>query len=110
MKILFWIFVLLVALVLALFAVSNRESVALGLWPVPFLVEIPLYVAMLAALSVGFVLGELAAWISGRRRRREARRRRRQLASLEGELRATQAQLLGPAERTSTRMAARGSS
>ena len=110
MKILFWIFVLLVALVLALFAVSNRESVALGLWPVPFLVEIPLYVAMLAALAVGFVLGELAAWISGRRRRREARQRRRQLASLEGELRATQAQLLGPAERAPTRMAARGSS
>ena len=62
MKILFWIFVLLVALVLALFAVSNRESVALGLWPVPFLVEIPLYVAMLAALAVGFMIGELAAW------------------------------------------------
>jgi len=110
MKILFWIFVLLVALVLALFAVSNRESVALGLWPVPFLVEIPLYVAMLAALAVGFLLGEVAAWISGRRRRREARQRRRQLASLEGELRATQAQLLGPAERAPTRMAARGSS
>ena len=110
MKILFWIFVLLVALVLALFAVSNRESVTLGLWPVPFLVEIPLYVAMLAALAAGFVLGEVAAWISGRRRRREARQRRRQLASLEGELRATQAQLLGPAERAPTRMAARGSS
>ena len=110
MKILFWIFVLLVALVLALFAVSNRESVALGLWPVPFLVEIPLYVAMLAALAVGFVLGELAAWISGRRRRREARQRRRQLASLEGELRATQAQLLGPAERAPTRTATRAAS
>ena len=110
MKILFWIFVLLVALVLALFAVSNRESVALGLWPVPFLVEIPLYVAMLAALAVGFVIGEFAAWIAGRRWRREARQRRRQIASLEGELRATQAHLVGPAERPSTHMAARGSS
>ena len=110
MKFVFWIFVLLVALVLAVFAVSNRESVTLGLWPVPFLVEIPLYVAMLAALAVGFVLGEVTAWISGRRRRREGRQRRRQLASLEGELRATQAQLLGPAERAPTRMAARGSS
>ena len=71
MRLLFWIFVLLVALVLAVFAVSNRESVTLGLWPAPFLVEIPLYVAMLAALAVGFVLGEVAAWIA-RRRRREA--------------------------------------
>jgi uncharacterized integral membrane protein len=110
MKILFWIFVLLVALVLALFAVSNRESVALGLWPVPFLVEVPLYVAMLAALAVGFVIGEFAAWIAGRRWRREARQRRRHIASLEGELRATQAHLVGPAERPSTHMAARGSS
>jgi lipopolysaccharide assembly protein A len=110
MKFVFWIFVLIVALVLALFAVSNREPVTVGLWPAPFLVEIPLYVAMLAALAVGFVLGEVAAWISGRRRRREARQRRRQLASVEGELRATQAQLLGPAERAPTRMAARGSS
>jgi uncharacterized integral membrane protein len=110
MKILFWIFVLLVALMLALFAVSNRESVALGLWPVPFLIEIPLYVAMLAALAVGFVIGEFAAWIAGRRWRREARRRRRHIASLEGELRATQAHLVGPAERPSTHMAAGGSS
>ena len=110
MKFVFWIFVLLVALVLALFAVSNREAVTVGLWPAPFLVEIPLYVAMLAALAVGFVLGEAAAWIGGRHRRREARQRRRQLASLEGELRATQAQLLGPAERAPTRMVARGSS
>jgi putative membrane protein len=110
MKILFWIFVLLVALVMALFAVSNHEPVTVGLWPVPFLVEIPLYVAMLAALAVGFLIGELAAWVAGHRRRREARQRRRQIASLEGELRATQAQLLGPAERPSTPTATRAAS
>jgi len=109
MKFVFWIFVLIVAFVLALFAVSNRETVALGLWPVPFLVEIPLYVAVLAALAVGFLIGELAAWIAGRRWRREARWRARRIASLEGELRATQAQLVGPAERAPSRMAARTS-
>jgi uncharacterized integral membrane protein len=102
MKILFWFFVLIIALVLALFAVSNRATVALGLWPVPFLVELPLYVAVLAALAVGFLIGELAAWIAGRRWRRKARRHARRIASLEGELRATQAELVGPAERTSS--------
>ena len=106
MKFVFWIFVLIVAFVLALFAVSNREMVSLGLWPVPFLVEIPLYVAVLAALAVGFLIGELAAWIAGRRWRREARRRARRITSLEDELRATQAQLVGPAERGPARMAA----
>ncbi len=39
MKLLFWIVVALVAAVLALFAASNRESVTLGLWPLPFVVE-----------------------------------------------------------------------
>jgi len=110
MKLVFWIFVLIVALALALFAVSNRETVSLGFWPVPFLVEIPLYVAVLAALALGFLIGELAAWIAGHRWRREARRRARRIASLEGELRATQAQLIGPAERVPSRMAARTSS
>ena len=106
MKILFWFFVLIVAFVLALFAVSNRATVALGLWPVPFLVELPLYVAVLAALAIGFLIGEFAAWIAGHRWRREARRRARRIAALETELRATQAQLAGPAERTLARIAA----
>jgi len=110
MRLLFWIFVLIVALVLALFAVSNRATVALGLWPAPFLVEIPLYVAVLAALALGFLIGGFAAWIAGRRWRREARRHARRIASLEGELRATQAQLVGPAERVPSRTAARASS
>ena len=110
MKILFWIFVLIVALVLALFAVSNRETVSLGFWPVPFLVEIPLYAAVLAALAVGFLIGEFAAWIAGRRWRREARRRARRITALESELRATQSQLVGSAERVPSRMAARTSS
>src|SRR5947207_14552093 len=110
MRLLFWLFVLIVAFVLALFAVSNRATVALGLWPAPFLVEIPLYVAVLAALAVGFLLGEFAAWIAGRRWRRQARRRARRITALESELRATQSQLVGPAERVSSRMAARTSS
>ena len=109
MKFVFWIFVLFVALVLALFAVSNREAVSLGFWPVPFLVEVPLYIALLAALAIGFLAGQFAAWFAGRRRRREARRHARRIAVLEGELRATQAQLVGPTERAPSRMAARTS-
>ena len=108
MKTLFWIFVLLVALVLALFTVSNPEPVSLALWPAPFLVEVPLYVAVLAALALGFLIGEFAAWIAARRWRREARQRGRRIASLEGELRATQAQLPGAGESIPPRLAARG--
>src|SRR5438552_3022559 len=106
MKLVFWIFVLIVALALALFAVSNRETVSLGFWPVPFLVEIPLYVAVLAALALGFLIGELAAWIAGHRWRREARRRARRIASLEGELRATKPQPTAPTSRAPSPLAA----
>ena len=108
MRSLFWLVVLLVAAVLALFAVSNRASVALSLWPFPFLVEAPLYLIALGGALLGFLLGELAAWIVASRRRRELRRLRRRIAALEAELRATQAQLVPPAESAPLRLAARG--
>ena len=93
MKFLFWIFVALLAAALALFAASNRESVALALWPFGLGLQLPLYLAVLGATFVGFVLGAFAAWVGGGRWRREARRRGRRIAALERELAATQAQL-----------------
>ncbi|MBV9014695.1 MAG: LapA family protein [Alphaproteobacteria bacterium] len=108
MRLLFWFFVLLVAAVLSLFAISNREPVTLTFWPVPFLLEVPLYVAVLVALAIGFLLGEFASWLAGRHRRREARRRSRRIASLEGELLATQSQLPSAGEHAPPRLPARG--
>jgi lipopolysaccharide assembly protein A len=98
MKILFWLSVLIVAAALALFAISNGETVALGFWPAPYLVEAPLYVAVLVALLLGFLLGEFAACLAAGRWPRETRRRARRIASLEAELLATQAQLAPPAQ------------
>ena len=74
MRLIGWIFGALVAVLLILFAVSNREFVALRIEPLPFFVELPLYAALLAALFVGFVAGGLVAWFSGRQWRRRARR------------------------------------
>jgi uncharacterized integral membrane protein len=95
MKLLFWLVILLVALALALFAVSNRATTTLGFWPLPAVVEAPLYLAILTAMLIGFVIGASTAWLAGGPRRREARRRRRRLVALERELAATQAQLPG---------------
>ena len=108
MKLLFWIVVALVAAVLALFAMSNREAVALGLWPLPLELDVPLYFAILAALLIGFIAGVLAAWTAGRHRRRENRRRGRRLAVLERELAAKEAQPAGAGANTPPRLAARG--
>ena len=93
MRLLFWIVVALAAAALALFAASNRETASFALWPLPFVLELPLYLAVLVALLIGFVAGALAVWIGGRSRRREMRRRGRRIATLEHELAATQAQL-----------------
>jgi len=106
MKLLFWFVVALAAVVLGLFAASNREAATLGLWPLPFVLELPLYLAILAALLIGFVAGAFCTWIAGHRRRREGRRRGRRLRALERELAATQAQL--PSAKTPPPLAARG--
>jgi uncharacterized integral membrane protein len=107
MRLLFWIFVALAAVVVALFAVSNREAVSLGLWPLPFVLDLPLYLVILAAWLIGLVVGALCAWIAGRHGRREGRRRGRRIAALERELAATQAQLPGASENAPARLAAR---
>ena len=107
MKLLFWIVVALVAVVLALFAASNRLSVALGLWPLPFVLELPLYFAVVASLLIGPLSGVLAAWIAGRHRRRENRRRGHRIAALERELAAREAQLPGAGDNAPARVAAR---
>lgn len=97
MRAVFWIAVAVIASALVLFALSNRDSVSLGLWPLPFLIQLPLYLLVLATALTGFVVGEVAAWVSDRRRRREIRERGRRIAALERELAATQARLAGSA-------------
>ena len=76
---------------------SNRESVALGFWPLPFVAEAPLYLVAFAGLLLGFATGELHAWIGRRRLKRALRRRDREIEALRRELTATQAQLEGAA-------------
>ena len=88
-----WTVMLVAALLLIPFAVSNRATVSLGLWPLPFSVDLPLYLLALLLLLAGFVLGAAAAWIGGRRVRRELRRRRRRVEALERELKAARSQL-----------------
>ena len=106
MRSLFWLVVLLASGVLAVFAVSNREAVALAWWPLPFVVETPLYLTVFAATLLGALVGALWAWTAGHRRRRETRHLRRRVAALEQELLATQAQLDGtspPVQRLAVR-------
>jgi uncharacterized integral membrane protein len=91
-----WIVTAPAAVAAALFAVSNREHVSVGLWPLPDLLDAPLYLVVLLALVLGFLFGELAAWLTAGRTRRLARERMRRIAALERELAATQSKLAPP--------------
>jgi uncharacterized integral membrane protein len=86
---------LVIAIFLILFAVSNRELVSVGLWPLPFLVDVPLYLLCFLILVIGALIGVAIAWMAGHRTRRELRARRRRIDALERELMATQSQLDG---------------
>jgi lipopolysaccharide assembly protein A len=100
-RVVYWAAVIVVAAMVALFAASNREMVALALWPLPFLAQSPLYLVVLVSLFFGVVIGAVAASIRGLSRRRELRACRRQNEALARELAATQAQLASglPAQR-----------
>jgi len=70
-----WIVGIPLLLVMVVFALSNTQPVNLDLFPLgqlPF--EIPLSVAILIALAVGFFLGGLLVRIAELRHRRAARR------------------------------------
>jgi len=86
MRYLSWIITIPIALVIVSFAVSNRDPVDLALWPLPFEITVPLYVAALVALVLGFLAGGFVAWNADRRYRVAARVRGRKAAQLEREL------------------------
>lgn len=69
-----------------LFALSNRELVTLALWPLPFVLDLPVYLAVLVPAAIGFVIGGSVAWSSAARARREVKRRRDQVAELSEEV------------------------
>jgi lipopolysaccharide assembly protein A len=84
-RLVYWGIVLLIGIVLAVFAVTNREPVAVVIWPLAAL-DMPLFAAVLAALLIGFLLGAFAAWAGGRRVRRLAKWRARRIDTLERDL------------------------
>jgi uncharacterized integral membrane protein len=82
-----------IGIFLILFAVSNRQTVSVEFWPLPFLADVPLYLLCFFSLLIGALIGSVAAWMAGHRNRRELGARRRRIEALERELTATQAQL-----------------
>jgi len=80
-RVVFVLFVLLGVLI----AVSNRQPVELGLWPLPHVVVTPLYLVIVAVLLIGILAGLGLGWWAGRHHRRRAREHRNEAARLDRE-------------------------
>lgn len=50
-------------LALAVFAVANRAPVAVSLDPLPYAVELPLYLLVFVSFLIGLCLGGLLLWL-----------------------------------------------
>ncbi|MHA1152470.1 MAG: lipopolysaccharide assembly protein LapA domain-containing protein [Alphaproteobacteria bacterium] len=79
-----WLLTVPLIVVAAIYSIANRELITLDLWP--FKLQLPLFVALLACLVIGLVVGGLATWRSAAPTRRRARQARRQVAELEREV------------------------
>ena len=91
MRAVHWSVVIIVAALVSLLAWSNPQAVSLGLWPLPFVAEAPLYLIVLASLVCGVLIGAATVWVEGHRRRHELRECRRQNDALTRELASTHA-------------------
>lgn len=83
MKRLNWLITLPFAIIVVVFAINNRASVPLSLWPFDVAVTLPTYLVVFGAMLVGFLAGGFAAWLTGLSAKREARRNRSKLTKLE---------------------------
>lgn len=86
MRLINGIIAVIVALLVVLFAVSNRQPVTIEIWPFPYQLALGLYAVILLALAVGFIAGAIGMWLVGGQKRRELRRLRRQTRDLEESL------------------------
>ncbi|HLN22365.1 MAG TPA: lipopolysaccharide assembly protein LapA domain-containing protein [Patescibacteria group bacterium] len=96
MRLLTWLIGLPVGVVVVIFALSNRQTTALGLWPFADGVAVPVYVAVLAPLLAGLLLGLLLTGFSGLRRRAALRFHTHRVRALEREVETLRAARAAP--------------
>lgn len=65
MRYLFWIIALPILALAGAFAAANHGPITLSLWPFPYEMAMPVYVAVLGAFALGFVVAALWMWLSG---------------------------------------------
>lgn len=86
MRILNTLLAVIVAVLVVLFAVSNRAPVVVEIWPFPYQLELGLYALILLAVFIGFLAGMVTSWLTGGKRRRELKALRKETRDLQASL------------------------
>ncbi|MDA0654050.1 MAG: LapA family protein [Proteobacteria bacterium] len=84
-RFLFWLIVLPLAVLMALFGVANSQNIQLDLDPLPIVLTLPLYATVLGAVFIGLLVGGVTTWLGQGRWRRQARMLNRRVRQLERE-------------------------
>ncbi len=58
-KFLFSIFAVPIGIILVLFSLNNRDSVVVDLWPLPFVMEIKIFLLVMFSLAIGGIIAVL---------------------------------------------------
>ena len=74
-----------VAILVVAFAMVNRATVSVNLWPLDYSIETPIVALVLISASAGLALGGIVSWISAVGRRRQVRAVTRDLATARSE-------------------------
>lgn len=77
---------LVALIVLMIFAIANRTVVPVSLFPLPILIELPVYGVFLLGLVIGVLVGGVGIWLGSLAKRREAARMRNKVWALENQL------------------------
>jgi len=81
-----WGFIALLCLIVVTLSIGNRDAVTFSLFPLPFVMDIPLFILILAGAFIGVLLGSLRTWMADGKARRESRHNKQEAARLKGEI------------------------
>lgn len=80
-----WLFSLPLLLVAICFAVGNREPTIINLWPLGYVITLPIYQLALVPLGCGLLFGAGMQWFVGLRHKLAAQKLGKEIATLKAE-------------------------
>lgn len=86
MKLIYWLFAMLIVIFTIDFVMTNGAVLSFGSWFLPWRAELPVGLVVLLALAIGLLVGGLISWASGTGARRRARIAERRAETLQQEL------------------------